>query len=100
MELTVSEHAHTFKRLTFRSWVFEIDVSGPLRNSLVDCAHLQRHFILRDLLNWSYYMPLSIRVDNFPLKILLKLEVIDLYQVEILIELVATKHAWLCTLII
>ena len=78
MELTVSEHAHTFKRLPFISWVFEIDVSGPLRNSLVDCAHLQRHFILRDLLDWSYRNILNIRVDNFPLKILLKLEVIDL----------------------
>ena len=78
MELTVSEHAHTFKRVTFISWVFEIDVSGPLRNSLVDCAHLQRHFILRDLLDRLNRIILNIRVDNFPLKILLKLEVIDL----------------------
>ena len=74
----MSEHAHTFKRFIFFSWVFEIDVSGPLRNSLVDCAHLQRHFYLRDLLDWQDRITLTIWVDDFPLKILLKLELIDL----------------------
>ena len=76
--MTESEHAQTFKRLIFLSWVFEIDVSEPLRNSIVDCAHFQRHFILRNLLYWYYRNPLNKRVDNCPLKILLKLEVIDL----------------------
>ena len=89
LEFAVSEQPNTLERapVIFAARVNELYMSWSIGDSLVESAHLQCDFVLRNLVDWSNTVDvLHIRVHHFPLEVCLVLKSVHSELFDVVVE--------------
>ena len=88
MEFAVSEQPNSLERppVIFAFRVSELYMRWTVGDSLVESAQLQCDFVLRNLLGWSNFDELFIRMHHFPLEVCLLLKSIHSELFDVVVE--------------